>query len=76
MSWFSQIKNKQIEKLDTVCLLSNDNVGNFLVRLNNAFFHCEIIECSKVILPKKSPNRKWLISNPIYIEKLKITIML
>ena len=76
MSWFSQIKNKKIDKLDTVCLLSNDNVGNSLVRLNNAIFYCEIIGCNKVILPKKSPNRKWLISNPIYIKKLKITIML
>ena len=49
--------------------------GNSLINVNNAIFYCEILGCNKVILNNGPGKRKWLIKNPIYIEKLNITIM-
>ena len=36
-------------------------------------FYCEVIRCNKIILTINS--RRWLITNPILIEKLNITII-
>ena len=44
-----------------------------LVAINNAIFYCEVIRCNKIILNSFNSKRRWLIRNPISIEKLNIT---
>ena len=54
----------------------NPKNKNTLIAINNAIFYCEIIGCNKIILKDHNTYRKWLITNPIYIEKINITIMI
>ena len=71
----SMLKNKNITHLETFYLSHNSNFGNGLIVLNNVIFYCEVVGCQKIILYKNQTNRKWLIKNPIYVEKSNLTIM-
>ena len=68
------MKNQTVFELETFFLSANSNFGNGLIALNNAIFYCEIVGCHFIILNKNQLGRKWLIVNPVYIEKLNITI--
>ena len=70
----SKLKNKTVTNIETFFLSSNSFFGNGLIALNNAIFYCEVVGCHNIILNENQTNRKWLIVNPIYIEKLNITI--
>ena len=48
-----------------------DNFGNCLIHINNFIFYCEIVGCHTIIINTVHS----LIKNPIYIEKLNITII-
>ena len=76
MNMFSIIKNKTINTIETFFITYNIPFGNNIITLNNALFYCEVIGCNKIILKKYNVDRKWLIKDPIYIEKLNITITL
>lgn len=71
----SKIKNQTIIELETFYLSINAQFGNGLIIINNAIFYCEVVGCHKIILYEKPFGRRWLISKPIYIEQLNITIM-
>lgn len=69
----SEIKKKNITKIDTFFLSRNNPFGNNLPCINNAIFYCEILGCNKIILREKKIRRRWLIKN-ITITNLNITI--
>ena len=82
----NKLKNKLLEKISeirkqnttqiTTFFLSRINpFGNNLNCINNAIFYCEILGCNKIILQENNIKRRWLIKEPVYIEKLNITIM-
>ena len=82
----NKLKNKLLEKISeirkqnttqiTTFFLSRINpFGNNLNCINNAIFYCEILGCNKIILQENNIKRRWLIKDPVYIEKLNITIM-
>ena len=75
MQMFSKLKNKPINKIETFFLSYACPFGNSVILINNLIFTCEIIGCNKIILKDHHTNRKWLIKNQVYIEKLNITIM-
>jgi len=75
LKYISELKNTAITQIDSFYLSTNWNFGNSLIIMNNAIFLCEVIGCHKIILSKHNLKRRWLIKNPIYIEKLNITIM-
>ena len=70
INFLSQSKGKPMDKLETIFRSQNCNFGNCIIELNNILFFCEIVKCHKIIFREK----KSLIRNPIYIEKLNITI--
>ena len=73
---FAKIKKKKsIKNIETFYVEQYGNFGNNIIILNNIIFCCEIIGCNKIIL-NYHKTRKWFIKNPIYIEKLNITIQL
>ena len=74
--FISQMKNNQTKKIDIFYLRNNCQLGNSVISVNNAIFYCEIVGCKKILLKEDHICRKWLITNPIYIKKLDITIML
>ena len=59
----SEIKKKNITKIDTFFLSRNNPFGNNLPCINNAIFYCEILGCNKIILREKKIRRRWLIKN-------------
>jgi len=71
----SRLKNKTITQINSFYFSRNWNFGNSLIIMNNALFLCEVIGCKNIILNKHPFKRRWLIKNPIYIEKLNITII-
>ena len=73
MKKISEIKKKNITKIDTFFLSRNNPFGNNLPCINNAIFYCEILGCNKIILREKKIRRRWLIKN-ITITNLNITI--
>ena len=70
MKFFSSLKGKSINKLETIFIAQNCNFGNCIVKLNNIIFYCEIVGCLQIIFKEQNS----LIINPIYIKKLNITI--
>ena len=72
MNYFSKLKGKPMSKLETFYIYQNCNFGNCIITLNNLIFYCEIVGCHKIVFREKNS----LIRNPIYIEKLNITIKL
>ena len=74
LSFFSRYKKRPTNKIETFFLSDNYFFGNNVIIMNNAIFYCEILGCNKIILNDRRTNRKWLINNTIYIEKLNITI--
>ena len=75
MNLFSRLKNKYINKIETFYVSYACPFGNSVIQINNLILICEIIGCNKIIL-KDHHTRKWLIKDPVYIKKLKISIML
>ena len=75
-NFFIFMKIQKIIKFDIFYIKDNNNFGNTLIAINNAIFYCEIIGCNKIILKDHNTYRKWLITNPIYIKKINITIMI
>ena len=75
-NFFIFMKIQKITKFDIFYIKDNNNFGNTLIAINNAIFYCEIIGCNKIILKDHNTYRKWLITNPIYIKKINITIMI
>ena len=75
LNFASKLKKKAINKIDTIYLSKNGNFGNSLVTINNCIFYCEILECHRIILNSRQTKRRWLIRNPIIIDKLGIIIM-
>ena len=71
----SRLKNQTISKIDIFFISFSLNFGNSLVAINNAIFYCEVIRCNKIILNSLNSKRRWLLRNPINIEKLNITII-
>ena len=71
----SEIRKENITQITTFFLSRINPFGNNLNCINNAIFYCEILGCNKIILQENNIKRRWLINNPIYIEKLNITIM-
>ena len=69
-----KIKKKNISKIDTLLITKNNPFGNNIPCINNAIFYCEILGCNQVILQRHHEGRRWLITKPVYIEKLNITI--
>jgi len=74
--FFSKIKKKPINKIETIFVSHICNFGNCIIMLNNIIFYCEVIGCHKIILDKNKNNLKGLIKNQIYITQLNITIFL
>ena len=74
--FFSKIKKKPINKIETIFVSHSCNFGNCIIMLNNIIFYCEVIGCHKIILDKNKNNLKGLIKNQIYITQLNITIFL
>ena len=70
MNFFSKLKKKNINKLETFFIAQNCYFGNCIITLNNVIFYCEIVGCHKIIFT----DHHSLIRHPIYIEKLNITI--
>ena len=75
-NFFIFMKIQKITEFDVFYIKDNNNFGNTLIAINNAIFYCEIIGCNKIILKDHNTYRKWLITNPIYIKKINITIMI
>ena len=71
----TEIRKENITYISTFFLSRNNPFGNNLPCINNAIFYCEILGCNKIILQQNNIRRRWLIKNPVYIEKLNITIM-
>ena len=71
LNFFSQLKNKTVNKIETIFTGEIGNFGNSLINLNNIISYCEIIGCHSIIID--SP--KSLIRHPVYIEKLNIKII-
>ena len=71
LNFFSKIKNKKMNKVETLFLDDMSNFGNCIVKINNIIFDCEIVGCHTIII--NAPHS--LIKNPIYIKKLNITII-
>ena len=71
----SEKRKQNISQITTFFLSRNNPFGNNLNCINNAIFYCEILGCNKIILQENNIKRRWLIKNPVYIEKLNITIM-
>ena len=69
----SNIRNKTINKIDKIFVSRINPFGNNVVCVNNAIFYCEVLGCTQIILNDHT-QRRWLIRNPVYIEKLNITI--
>ena len=70
----SQKKKKTINKIDKIYLERNNPFGNNVPCINNAIFYCEVLGCNQIILRNGGNRRRWLITKPVYIEKLNITI--
>ena len=71
----SHKKRKIINKIDKIYLERNNPFGNNVPCINNAIFYCEVLGCNQIILRNGGNKRRWLITQPVYIEKLNITIM-
>ena len=71
----SEKRKQNISQITTFFLSRNNPFGNNLNCINNAIFYCEILGCNKIILQENNIKRRWLIKNPVYIEKLNVTIM-
>ena len=71
LNYFSKIKKKPINKIETFFSRNNKNFGNCFIIINNLIFYCEIVGCHTIILKTKHS----LIRNPIYIKRLNITII-
>ena len=71
----SKIKKKTINKINKIFIESVNYFGNNVPCVNNAIFYCEILGCNQIILNNRGLKRRWLIQNPVFIEKLNITIM-
>ena len=71
LNYFSQLKNKTVNKVETIFLDEIGNFGNNLININNMISYCEIIGCHSIII--NSP--KSLLSHTVYIEKLNIKII-
>jgi hypothetical protein len=75
LNMISNKKHKTINKIETFFISYGSPFGNSIIILNNALFYCEIIGCHKIILKNHHMKRKWLLKNPVHIEKTNITIM-
>ena len=75
LKFISQMKNNNTKKIDIFYMKNNYKLGNSIISLNNAIFYCEIVGCKKILLRDHKIDRKWLLTNSIYIKKLDITIM-
>ena len=71
LKFFSKIKKKQMNQIDTLFISQNCNFGNCIITINNIIFYCEIVGCHYIIFK----DHHSLIRNPIYIKKLNITII-
>ena len=71
LNYFSEKKKKKMNKVETLYLKDMGNFGNCLIHINNFIFYCEIVGCHTIIINTVHS----LIKNPIYIEKLNITII-
>ena len=76
LDFISERKKKTINKINTIFIDRTNPFGNNVPCINNAIFYCEILGCNQIILRNRGIKRRWLIQNPVYIEKLNITIML
>ena len=74
LNYVSQIKNKTINQIDVFFITRMENFGNNLIIINNCIFYCEIVGCRNIILNKNIHSRNWMIKDPIFIQKLNITI--
>ena len=70
----SQKKKKTINKIDKIYIERNNPFGNNVPCINNAIFYCEILGCNQIILRNGGNRRRWLITKPVHIKKLNITI--
>ena len=70
------MKSEKMNKIEILYLQNNNNFGNNLIAINNVIFYCEVVRCNKILLKDQGTSRKWLITNPINIQKLNLTIML
>ena len=70
----SKIRKKTINKIDIIFLERTNPFGNNIPSVNNAIFYCEVLGCNEVRLKDHHTSRRWLLSNPVYIPKLNITI--
>ena len=75
LSFASKLKKKKVNEIDIIYLSRNGNFGNSLITINNCIFYCEILGCHRIILNARQTKRRWLIKNPIMINKLGIIIM-
>ena len=73
--FISVMKSGTKNKIETIYFQGIANFGNNLIAINNAIFYCEVVGCNKIILKDHGISRRWLITNPIKIKKLGITIM-
>ena len=76
LDFISERKKKTINKINKIFIDRTNPFGNNVPCINNAIFYCEILGCDQIILRNRGLKRRWLIKNPVYIEKLNITIML
>ena len=72
LKFFSELKGKPVNKIDTFYMSKFCNFGNCLVTINNLIFYCEIVGCHKIIF-FGSPYT--LIRRPIYIKELNISLI-
>ena len=66
-------RKKNITRIDIFFANHPCPFWNSIASINNFIFYCEIIGCNTIIL-KPDNSRRWLITNPLYIKKLNITI--
>ena len=67
LKFISQMKNNNTKKIDIFYMKNNYRLGNSIISLNNAIFYCEIVGCKKILLRDHKIDRKWLLTNTIYI---------
>ena len=71
LNYFSEIKKKRMNKVETIFADDTANFGNSLIDINNIIFYCEVVGCHTIIL-----NTTYsLIKHPLYIKKLNIKII-
>ena len=67
LKFISQMKNNNTKKIDIFYMKNNYKLGNSIISLNNVIFYCEIVGCKKILLRDHKIDRKWLLTNTIYI---------